>query len=167
VFGQKVVLSVRLARGVKQARDVLVCEVKDRGTGVRVREDEDKDLFDGAAARLESSGTGLGLRVCKSLCEAMKCEELGYRPNPLPGGKGVRGSIFFFHLPLFETPPPDGDLSKEKSVLAVSHSKPAISSPVLSGHLAMAPFEFPVTSNFDILIVDDSLVNIKVRVMRD
>ncbi len=43
--------------------NVLVCEVKDRGPGVHAT--DGNDLFDGAAARSESSGTGLGLRVCK------------------------------------------------------------------------------------------------------
>ncbi len=154
-------MSIRKDKGVAQSLPVLLCEIKDRGPGVRV-DGDGKGLFDGAAGRSESSGTGLGLRVCKSLCEAMKCEQLGYRENPLPQG-GIKGSIFFFRLPLFKEPP-SADIIADESLPVSSASRSALSSPTLLKAVSgtVPDLEQVDGGDFEVLLVDDAKVNLRV-----
>jgi hypothetical protein len=152
---------------------ILVCEVRDRGDGVqfdgekeilrillvadlvcRRRKGATSSIFDGAARRSVLSGTGLGLRVCKALCSAMQCEELGYRPHPLPRG-GSKGSIFFFRLPLFEQDPS----STLVPVVSSTRLRETRDLPVWSASPESA---LSSSSNLEFLLVDDSAVNVQV-----
>ncbi len=79
---------VCLAALYDSATNVLTCEIRDRGPGV---EKEDA-LFEPSKVKMAAtSGTGLGLHVCKILSKAIGAT-MGYRPN------GHRGSVFFVRL---------------------------------------------------------------------
>ena len=87
----------------------------------------------------------------------MQCEELGYRPHPLPLD-GVKGSIFYFRLPLFEQDPsltgPSGSPTRLTPRLRELGGLPVWSS---SPESALSK-----SSNLEFLLVDDSAVNVQV-----
>ncbi len=122
----------------------LLCEVRDSGPGIK----NEQLLFSGRPEPSGTSGTGLGLRVCKTLCDAAGCS-LGYRPND------VRGSVFFISVPV-------SVFSRAKGRRQSSAESGAKTSPLLAP-LPASDVVRQLGGEMDVLVVDDSKVNLRVR----
>ncbi len=129
----------------------LLCEVRDRGPGVK----NEELLFSGVPEECATSGTGIGLSVCKAMCDAAGCR-LSYRPN------GHCGSVFYVAVSLEEA---EGTAREawDKGKEAEEPRRAAAE----NERMAMRPLMRPPAaisggSQFDLLVVDDSKVNLKV-----
>ncbi len=114
------------------------CEVRDHGPGVS----NEETLFTDSAPRGPTSGTGIGLRVCKSLCDAVGCR-LSYHPND------VKGSVFCVTVPIKKFGKLGVGETETKPVVDLFDSVPF---PNLGDR----------EDEVDVLVVDDSAVNLKV-----
>jgi signal transduction histidine kinase/CheY-like chemotaxis protein len=134
--GQEVILSAKM-----ESAGNLVCEVRDRGPGIL-----DPDVMFSERPRQQNSGTsspgtGLGLRVCMTMCESAGCR-LSYRPAK------AGGSVFSVTVPM----------GRE---LIKSSSKESPSARALTPSVSPVAPRLP-GSAFEVLVVDDSTVNVKV-----
>ncbi len=128
----------------------LICEVRDRGPGVK----DEGALFAPSKIRMTStSGTGLGLHICRQLTRSIGAT-IGYRPN------GAKGSVFFVHLPVeadLDSPP--NRIESTSATEKTSENEEETTEEVASASVAGTNGN---VAECEALLVDDNKVNIKV-----
>jgi signal transduction histidine kinase/CheY-like chemotaxis protein len=136
--GREVCFAVQFESETK----TLVCEIRDRGPGIK----NEEALFERSKVMMAStSGTGLGLHVCRILCKAIGAI-IGYRPN------GHRGSVFFVRLQVDSDERYCGTW-EDDSQEPIRRNSGMVQVTALGG---LGPDECGA------LVVDDSKVNVKV-----
>lgn len=155
--GKEVVLLVDL----EQSPGCLVIEMQDKGIGLSpafVASGLFRKYCRDVSPSSTAQGTGLGLNICKRLCDAMGAD-LTYRRN------GNRGSIFSICI---RTDTQDAKIVRARSLISL---KPAVvpsimsSAPVTFESEGSTEIEFlpeAEASKIDVLLVDDVPINLKV-----
>jgi PAS domain S-box-containing protein len=163
----------------KSEMKVLVVSVRDEGQGIDEREKsrmfkkfsqlEESKQRPGHSTVGQPSGTGLGLNLCLKFIHRMKGNIWAANNKSGQEGSTPCGSCFSFYLPLYEVKLEDSSSSLREELLQTSFLDPTASPrkrPVIGVALAdytglLAPY-CNDPSKLRVLVVDDTLINLKV-----